>query len=330
MEYRNLGQSELKVSAVTLGAWAIGGLFWGGTDERDAVAAIQKSIDLGVTSIDTAPAYGCGRSEEIVGKAIKDRRNQVQLFTKFGLRWDDESGTFYFAINDADGRSYKIYRQATKKWVIRECEESLRRLGTDYIDLYQHHWPDPAVPVDDTFEGVERLLQDGKILAAGVCNYSPEQMAAASKIVPLVSCQPPFSMVRRDIEQDVLPYCRENGMGVVVYSPMQLGLLTGKVTMERVFPETDIRSRSPYFKPENRKRVLEFLDKLKPIAARHKATLAQLVINWTIHQPGITAALVGARNPAQAGENAGAVKFKLSSEEMARINSELANLKLEL
>jgi len=330
MEYRNLGQSELKVSAVTLGAWAIGGLFWGGTDERDSIAAIQKSIDLGVTSIDTAPAYGCGRSEEIVGKAIKGRRNQVQLFTKFGLRWDDEEGTFYFEIRDADGRSYKIFRQATKKWVIRECEESLRRLGTDYIDLYQHHWPDPKVPVDETFEGVERLLQDGKILAAGVCNYSPELMAAAGKIVPLVSCQPPYSMVRRDIEKDVLPYCREKGMGVIVYSPMQLGLLTGKVAEDRQFPDTDIRSRSPYFKPGNRRLVLEFLENIRPVANQHKATLAQLVINWTIHQPGVTAALVGARNPAQAEENAGAARFKLSVEEIERINARLANLKLDL
>ncbi len=330
MEYRNLGQSELKTSAVTLGAWAIGGLFWGGTDEGDSVAAIQRSIDLGVTSIDTAPMYGCGRSEEIVGKAVKGRRQQVQLFTKYGLRWDDESGTFYFDITDADGRSYKVFRQASKKWVIRECEESLRRLGTDYIDLYQHHWPDPKVPVDDTFEGIERLLQDGKILAAGVCNYSPEQMTAASKIVPLVSCQPPYSMVRRDIEKDILPYCREQGMGVIVYSPLQLGLLTGKVAVDRVFPETDIRSRSPHFKPENRRRVLEFLDKIRPVATAHKATVAQLVINWTIHQPGVTAALVGARNPAQAEENAAATRFKLTADEIGRINTHLADLKLDL
>lgn len=330
MEYRKLGQSELMTSAVTLGAWAIGGLFWGGTDERDSIAAIQKSIDLGVTSIDTAPMYGCGRSEEIVGRAIKGRRQEVRLFTKFGLRWDDEEGTFYFEIQDADGRSYRVYRQATRKWVIRECEESLRRLGTDYIDLYQHHWPDPKVPVDDTFEGVERLLQDGKILAAGVCNYSPDQMEAAGRIVPLVSCQPPYSMVRRDAEMDVLPYCRDKEMGVIVYSPLQLGLLTGRVTADRVFPETDIRSRSPYFKPENRRRVLDLLGKIRPIAAAHKVTLAQLVINWTIHQPGVTAALVGARNPAQAEENAAAANFKLSAEEIGSINAILADLKLDL
>jgi aryl-alcohol dehydrogenase-like predicted oxidoreductase len=330
MEYRQLGQSELKVSVVTLGAWAIGGLFWGGTDEQDSIAAIRKSIELGVTTIDTAPIYGCGRSEEIVGKAIAGRRSKVQLLTKFGLRWDDEGGTFYFDIQDADGREYKVYRQATRKWVIRECEESLRRLRTDYIDLYQHHWPDPKIPVDETFEAVDRLLRDGKILAAGVCNYSPEQMAAARKIVPLVSDQPPYSMVQRDIEKDILPYCRENGMGVVVYSPLQLGLLSGKVTPEREFPATDIRSRSPYFKPENRKRVLEFLDKIRPIAQAHKATVAQVVINWTTHQPGVTAALVGARNPAQAEENAAADGFRLSPEEISRINAELAELKLDL
>jgi aryl-alcohol dehydrogenase-like predicted oxidoreductase len=246
------------------------------------------------------------------------------------MRRDDEGGTFYFDIQDADGRSYQVYRQATKKWVIRECEESLRRLRTDYIDLYQHHWPDPKVPVDETFEAIERLLRDGKILAAGVCNYSPEQMAVARKIVLLVSNQPPYSMVRRDIEMDVLPYCRENGMGVLVYSPLQLGLLTGKVTEDRKFPATDIRSRSPFFKPGNRRRVLEFLDSIRPIANAHKATLAQLVINWTIHQPGVTAALVGARNPAQAEENAAAVGFRLSIEEIGRITTQLADLKLDL
>ncbi len=330
MEYRKLGQSELDVSVVTLGAWAIGGLFWGGTDERESIAAIQRSIDIGVTSIDTAPMYGCGRSEEIVGKAVKGRRHQVQLYTKYGLRWDDEGGTFYFEVKDADGRSYNVYRQATKKWVIRECEESLRRLGTDYIDLYQHHWPDPKVPIEETFEGVERLLEEGKILAAGVCNYSPEQMKAAAEVVPLVSAQPPYSMVRRDIEKDVLLYCRENGIGVIVYSPMQLGLLTGKVAVDRVFPETDIRSRSPHFKPENRRRVLEYLEKIRPVAKAHKATLAQLVINWTIHQPGVTAAIVGARNAAQAEENARAANFKLTAEEMDRINEDLAGLKLDL
>jgi aryl-alcohol dehydrogenase-like predicted oxidoreductase len=330
MEYRQLGESELRVSVVALGAWAIGGLFWGGTDEHDSIAAIRKSIDLGVTTIDTAPIYGCGRSEEIVGKAIAGRRDQVQLLTKFGLRWDDEEGTFYFDIQDADGKSYRVFRQATKKWVIRECEESLRRLGTDYIDLYQHHWPDPKVPVEETFEAIERLLRDGKILAAGVCNYSQDQISAARRIVPLVSNQPPYSMVRRDIELGVLPYCRENGMGVIVYSPLQLGLLTGKVTGEREFSATDIRSRSPFFKTENRRRVLAFLDKIEPIARLHKATLAQLVINWTIQQPGVTAALVGARNPVQAEENAGAARFRLSSEEIAHINGHLADLKLDL
>ena len=330
MDYRQLGESELRVSVVALGAWAIGGLFWGGSDERDSIAAIQKSIDLGVTTIDTAPIYGCGRSEDIVGKAIAGRRNQVQLLTKFGLRWDDQEGTFFFDIQDADGKAYQVYRQATKKWVIRECEESLRRLRTDYIDLYQHHWPDPKVPVEETFAAIERLLRDGKILAAGVCNYSPEQMSAARRIVPLVSNQPPYSMVQRDIETGVLPYCRENGIGVVVYSPLQLGLLTGKVTAGREFPATDIRSRNPFFKTENRRRVLEFLEQIRPIAETHKATLAQLVINWTIQQPGVTAALVGARNPAQAEENAGAARFRLSPEEIAHINSHLAYLKLDL
>ena len=309
MEYRQLGQSDLKVSAVTLGAWAIGGLFWGGTDEQQSIEAIQASIDAGVTTIDTAPVYGCGKSEEIVGKAIKGRRHEVQILTKFGLRWDIDKGTEHFDVEQPEGGQVRIHKFTGKASIIEECENSLRRLGIDEIDLYQQHWPDPGIHPEEAFAAVEKLLRDGKIRAAGVCNHSPEQMEAVRAVFPIVSNQPPFSMVRRDIEQDVIPYCQAGGLGVIVYSPMQLGLLTGKVTMDREFPPSDVRSRSPYFKPENRRRVLDFLARIQPIADDHGVTLAQLVVNWTIHRPGITAALVGARNPRQARENAGAAAF---------------------
>ncbi|MGB2997756.1 MAG: aldo/keto reductase [Phycisphaerae bacterium] len=330
MESRKLGRSDVEVSVVTLGAWAIGGWMWGGTDDEAAIAGIRKAVDLGMTSIDTAPVYGFGHSERIVGQAVKGRRNEIQLLTKFGLRWDIEQGTNPFHSTLPDGTPVTVRKYAGRKSVIEECERSLKRLGTDHIDLYQHHWPDPATPIEETMEALDRLLKQGKILAAGVSNYSPEQMAEAQRVVPLASSQPPYSMIRRDIEDDVLPYCREHGIAVLVYSPLQGGILTGKVTMDREFPETDLRHNNPYYTKENRRRVLDFLEEIRPIAEAHEATLAQAVINWTIHRPGVTASLVGVRNPKQAEENAGAAAFELTEEETRHIDDLLGNLQLEL
>lgn len=330
MEYRQLGSSDVKVSAVTLGTWAIGGWMWGGTDDEAAVAAIHKAIDAGMTSIDTAPIYGFGHSERTVGRAVAGRRDQVQILTKYCMRWDLEEGEFFFQTTDAKGKPLKVYKNARPASIMAECERSLKRLGTDRIDLYQCHWRDHTTPVEETMTAMERLLKDGKIRAAGVSNFTAEEIDAARSVVPLASDQPPYSMVRRGIEADVLPYCREHNVGLVVYSPLQLGLLTGKVTLEREFPRDDQRSGSAYFKPQNRKRVLEFLDKLRPIAEAHSATIAQLVINWTIHRPGVTAALVGARNARQAEENAAAGDFKLTDEETRKIDALLEGLELDL
>ncbi len=330
MEYRQLGSSELEVSAIILGTWAVGGWMWGGTDEANALAAVQKAVDLGMTSIDTAPAYGFGLSEQIVGRAVKGRRDKVQILTKYGLRWDRQEGELFFQTADARGKKLTVYRCARKKSVIEECERSLRRLGTDCIDLYQCHWRDHTTPVEETMEAMERLIQEGKVRAAGVSNFTAEEIEAARQVVPVASDQPPYSMVKRDIEKDLLPYCREHDVGVIVYSPLQLGLLTGKLTLEREFPPDDQRSGSAYFKPENRRKVIAFLNEIRPIADAHGATIAQLVINWTIHRPGVTAALVGARNPAQAEENAAAGDFALDQEEAARIDELLEGLKLDL
>ena len=328
MQYRTLGQTDLEISLVTLGTWAIGGFMWGGTDEGKAIEAIRESIDLGVTAIDTAPAYGFGLSEEIVGRAIAGKRDRVKILTKFGLRWDDPGKREYWEIKAPDGKLVKLYHDARKQEVIGECEDSLRRLGVDHIDLYQQHWPDPYTPIDETMEAVEQLIKDGKIRAAGVSNFSVRQMEEARKSVPIASNQPPYSMLVRGIEKDIVPYCIKNGIGLVVYSPLQLGLLTGKVSPDREFPDTDLRSSHRLFARENRERVLGFLDRIKPIADAHNATLAQLVINWTVHRPGITAALVGARNAPQALENAGSLDFELGRDEMNSINRELDNLEL--
>lgn len=210
MEYRKLGHSDLEVSAITFGAWAAGGWMWGSTDRNEAIEAIKASYDVGVTSVDTAPIYGQGTSEEIVGEAIKDiSRDKVQILTKFGMRWDLDKGTLAMNSKNNDGNDIDIYKYAGKESIIYECEQSLKRLGTDYIDLYQIHWPDITTPIDETFEAVSRLIEQGKVRFAGVCNYDAQQMAEAEKTLKLVSNQIPFSMVNRGIEDETVPYCIE-------------------------------------------------------------------------------------------------------------------------
>jgi len=326
MEYRQLGSSEVKVSAITLGAWAIGGWMWGGTDEAEAIAAIEKAISLGVTSIDTAAIYGYGRSERIVGKAIRGKRDKLQVLTKYGMRWDKEEGQFSFEWAEPGGQMRKIYRNARKESVIWECEQSLKRLGTDYIDLYQCHWRDETTPVEETMEAMAELLAAGKIRAAGVSNFTVRDIEACNKVVKLASDQPPYSMVNRDAENELLPYCLRHNIGVVVYSPLQRGLLTGKITEDYKFAEGDHRADNKFFQPECVRKVNAFLDEIRPIADAHGATLAQLAISWTIHRPGVTAALVGARNPKQAAENAKAADLRLSQEQTSRIDELLGKL----
>jgi aryl-alcohol dehydrogenase-like predicted oxidoreductase len=300
---------------------------WGGTDERKAIEAIRASIDMGITSIDTAPVYGFGKSEELVGRAVAGRRDEVQIFTKFGLRGDIAEGEFFFHLNEDGGTD--VYRNARKERIIEECERSLKCLNTDRIDLYQCHWRDHTTPVEETMEALIELHKAGKILAGGVSNFTAEEIDACRKVFPVASLQPPYSMVFRGIEADVLPYCRTNNVGVIVYSPMQRGLLTGKFSPEHKFAEGDSRAGDRFFQPENIRRVNRMLDEMRPLAAEHKATLAQLVINWTIRQPGITAALVGARDAAQARENAGALAFTLSDADLSAIDSLINNLVLE-
>ncbi|MGB8318481.1 MAG: aldo/keto reductase [Ignavibacteriaceae bacterium] len=329
MEYRKLGNSDLNISAVTFGAWAAGGWMWGGTEHNDAVNAIKTAYNLGMTSIDTAPVYGQGKSEEVVGEAIKTLpRDKIQILTKFGLRWDTIKGQFYFKSKNNNGNPIKLHKYAAKESIIKECEDSLCRLGTDYIDLYQIHWYDPTTPVQESMDAVSQLLKDGKVRYAGVCNYDASQMKEAEEYINLVSDQVPYSMLRRGIEKELVPYLLENKKSILAYSPLQLGLLTGKMKPGKKFPEGDLRNDSFYFKDENIKRTNDFLDKIKPIANEKKATLGQLVIRWTLEQPGVTIALVGARNPKQAAENAKAADIKLNSEEIDYITKELNNVEL--
>jgi aryl-alcohol dehydrogenase-like predicted oxidoreductase len=327
MEYRKLGESDLELSVITFGAWAAGGWMWGGTERKEAVSAIKAAYENGVTSIDTAPVYGQGLSEEIVGEAIKDfPRDKVQILTKYGLQWEGTQGEFYFKSKDNQGRDIDIYKYAGKQSVIKECETSLKLLGTDYIDLYQIHWPDPTTPIHETMEAVEMLIQQGKVRFAGVCNYSAEQMQEAEKTVKLVSNQVPYSMVNRKIEEVVVPYCIANKKAVLAYSPMERGLLTGKIKPGYQFSAGDHRAGVKYFSPGNIIQVNVFLDKIKHIAEDKGITLGQLALKWTIEKPGITIALAGARNAGQAAQNAKAAYVTLSAEEMNYINMQLDEL----
>jgi aryl-alcohol dehydrogenase-like predicted oxidoreductase len=248
--------------------------------------------------------------------------------TKFGMTWTEKKGDFFFYSKDNYNRDIDVYKYAGKESIIKECEVSLKRLGTDYIDLYQQHWPDTTTPIDETMEAVLRLKEQGKIREAGVSNYSVAQMDTAAKTLNLVSNQVSFSMVNRSIQNELVPYCIGHHQSVIVYSPLQRGLLTGKIKPGQKFDEGDSRTGVKYFKEENIKRTNAFLEKIKPLADDKQVSLGQLVIRWTIDTPGITVALVGARNAEQSKQNAKAIDVKLSDDEMAFINGQLEGLVL--
>lgn len=329
MKYRKLGDTDLELSVVTFGAWAIGGWMWGGADRKDAIEAIRSSYEQGITSIDTAPVYGQGTSEEVIREALEDiGRDKVQIMTKYGMRWDIKKGDYAFSSKDVKGRDLDIYKYAAGESIRKEIEDSLRRLGTDYIDLYQIHWPDRTTPIQESMETVADLISEGKVRYAGVCNYGVDELEETEKYIKLASDQVPYSMVNRDIEDELIPWCVKNNKSVIAYSPLQRGLLTGKFKPGHEFNEGDHRAGMHYFKDENLKRTEEFLDKIKPMADEKGLTLAQLVILWTVEQPGITIALVGARNASQAVQNARAMNSQLSDQEIEIISRELDKLRL--
>lgn len=326
MQLRPLGNSGVSVSPVTFGAWAIGGWMWGGSEEQDSIAAIQASVDAGATSIDTAAIYGQGYSEELVAKAIKGRRDKVQVLTKCGMRWDDPRGSDPWNTQNNQGQAITVTRNSKPDSIAYECDQSLRRLQIDVIDVYQIHWPDLTTPIEESIEAMYKLQKAGKIKAIGVSNYNLKQISTAEAWLTergsvLASHQPPYSVINRGIEKEILPYCRQMNVGIVCYSPMERGLLTGKYGPDHKFPEGDHRSNYKAFKPEVRKLVSAALEQVKAIADRHQASFAQLIVNWTFSEPGITAALVGARNAEQAIHNAGAMKFTLSDVERQQIRA---------
>ena len=329
MEYKTLGKSDVKVTPIAFGAWAIGGWMWGGAEVQDALKAIRAAYSAGITTIDTAPVYGFGRSEELVGRAMEGvPRDKYQILTKYGMNWKTNEGQYYFDTVDNDGWQLKVYKYSARKAVLAECEDSLRRLKTDYIDLLQIHWPDATTPIAETMEAVATLISQGKVRAAGVCNYSAQQVDEALETVRLVSNQVPYSLVHRVIEKDIVPQALDKGMSIVPYSPLQRGLLTGKIKPGHQFNEGDTRQGHRYYQPENVRRINVMLDKVQPIAKEHNATLAQVIINWTTRQPAMDCVLVGARNEAQVLDNVKALSFTLSDNELAQIRKEAESLVL--
>jgi aryl-alcohol dehydrogenase-like predicted oxidoreductase len=313
---RTLGNSDLHLTPIGFGAWAIGGgnweFAWGPQDDNESIAAISRALDLGINWIDTAAIYGLGHSEEIVGRVLKTTSHKPLVFTKCSMRWHPDP---------------TIYRSLKADSLREELEGSLRRLGVDVIDLYQIHWPNPESELEEGWETLAKFRKEGKVRWIGVSNFTVEQMKRIQKIAPVTSLQPPYSMLRRAVEKEVLPFAQANGIGVINYSPMVSGLLTGKMTAERVaaLPADDWRRRSPEFNEPRLSRNLKLVELLREIGNSHGVTPGVVAVAWTLHHPAITAAIVGGRSAQQVEGLVPALEFRLGEEEFARINALLDN-----
>jgi aryl-alcohol dehydrogenase-like predicted oxidoreductase len=310
METKKLGNSDLNLTRIGFGAWAIGGgdwaFAWGPQDDADSISAIQRSLDLGINWIDTAALYGLGHSEDVVAKALKNTSKKPYIFTKCGMVWDDKREIT---------RSLKKIRE--------EAEASLRRLQVDAIDLYQIHWPVPDEEIEEAWSTMADLQREGKVRWIGVSNFSVPQMERALKIAPIAALQPPYSMINRTIEPEILPFCEKHGIGVINYAPMHSGLLTGAMTKERVaaFPENDFRRNAKNYQEPLLSRNLAVADLLKTIGARHGVSAGVIAIAWTLHNPAVTAAIVGGRNAKQVEGVFPSTDFRLAEPEFAEIGA---------
>lgn len=314
---RTLGNSDLRITPIGFGAWAIGGgdwqYSWGPQDDSDSVSAIHRALDLGVNWIDTAAIYGLGHSEEVVGRALKSSAHMPYVFTKCSMRWRDDKS---------------IYNSLKAGSLAEEVEASLRRLGVDAIDLYQIHWPNPDPEIEEGWAALAKLREQGKLRWIGVSNFSVEQMQRALKIAPITSLQPPYSMLRRAVEEEILPFTRANGIGVINYSPMLSGLLAGRMTAERAasLAPDDWRRRNVEFSEPRLSRNLRLVELLREIGAGHGVTPGVVAVAWTLHNPAITGAIVGGRSATQVEETAAALYFRLSEEEFEQIGAFLAKM----
>ena len=309
MKTKKLGNSDLFITPIGFGAWAIGGsgweFGWGEQDDTQSVTAIHRALELGVNWIDTAAVYGMGHSEEVVARALRTWPGpRPYVFTKCGLRWDEQG---------------YVHRDLSADSIRSECEESLRRLDVDVIDLYQVHWPTDHL--EEGWSAMAQLQKEGKVRWIGVSNFDVEELRRAQKIAPITSLQPPYSLVRREVEQEILPYCRSNGIGAIVYSPMASGLLTGAMTRERAasLPESDWRSRDVEFKDPRLSRNLALVERLREVGERVQRPPGQVAIAWVLRNPAVTGAIVGARNATQVEGNVDAATLRLTNKEIAEI-----------
>jgi aryl-alcohol dehydrogenase-like predicted oxidoreductase len=315
MTKKKLGNSDLEITPMGVGAWAMGGggwaFSWGPQDDNESIAAIRAAFDKGVNWIDTAAVYGLGHSEEVVARAVEGISPRPYVFTKCARVWNEER---------------KIGKSLKAASVRAECEASLRRLKLDYIDLYQMHWPEPDEDIEEGWATMAKLQQEGKVRWIGVSNFSVDQLQRIAEIAPITSLQPPYSMLVRGAEEALLPYVQQNGIGVIVYSPMRNGLLSGGMSKERVaaFAEDDFRRRNPDFLEPALTRNLQVADLLKAIGKRHGRTAGEVAIAWTLRHPAVTGAIVGMRSPAQVDGVIGALEFRLSQAEIGEIESFLA------
>jgi len=310
MQYRRLGPTDMEVSVVGLGCWPIAGMTSPGTTDSDSLATIRACFDLGINHLDTAHAYGrAGQSESLIARAVAGRREEILMATKVGLYWDDQGN---------------LLRDGSPEALRRHCHESLRRLGVDQVDLLYLHAPDEQVPVAESAGGLRRLMEEGKARSVGVSNFTVDELEAFASECPVAACQMLYNMLQRDIEAEVLPWCREHNVAVLAYEPLAKGLLAGKYGPDHVFAESDWRRQSPLFQGEAWQRNIELVDRLRPIAAAAGQSMAGLAVNWTIRQPGITAALCGAKRPDQIRETARAAGWQLTESEQAAVGGALA------
>ena len=309
MHTRQLGKTDIHITPIGFGAWAIGGgdwsMGWGNQEDKDSIAAIRHSLDMGVNWIDTAAVYGLGHSEEVVGEAIKERERPY-IFTKCSLVWNEDR---------------KQYSSLKADSIQRECEASLKRLGVDYIDLYQIHWPNPEPDIEEGWGKMADLKKQGKVRAIGVSNFNVEQMKRIQKIAPIDSLQPPYSLLRPDVQDEILPFCEQEQIGVIVYSPMASGLLSGTMTKKRVnaMPDNDWRKKGQAFQEPRLSRNLKFAQLLSDIGFPHNVSAGVVAIAWTLHNSAVTGAIVGGRSQAQVDGVIPAAEFHLSSSELAEI-----------
>lgn len=315
MQTKLLGNSDLNITPLGIGAWAIGGggwqFGWGPQDDDQSIAAIHAALDAGLNWIDTAAVYGMGHSEEIVGRALRGWSKKPYIFTKCERIWNEQREI---------GRSLKLQS------VRRECEASLRRLGVDVIDLYQIHWPEPDEEIEEGWSTLADLQREGKVRWIGVSNFSVPQLERVAAIAPVTSLQPPYSMVSPEVEESQLPYCRQHNIGVIVYSPMKSGLLSGAMTRERIanMPEDDFRQRTPHFQEPLLSRNLALVELLREIGKPHERTPGEVAIAWTLRRPEVTGAIVGVRSRKQVEGVIGAAEFRLEKEEIERIREFLS------